>query len=342
MDTTKSDKITQKYMQNKNKLKRTVQTFSGTWNTTLEEFFPLLCPTREADWIPGWGDSTELIYTDTGYAESKCIFRTTDESVWMFTDFVRNEYIECVRFQEDVIAHFKISVVDNKNGTVTATWHITTTGITEHGNKQVDQISKGTVPSHSYQELIDNYLKNPNQSKSLIMYKKFKDRPQKFLRKVQEFTGTWNTTLTELYPLFCPAREADWIPGWSCELLYTTSGYAEDKCVFRTVKSNTLGEGIWTFVGYKENVYVDFVRLQENILVHAKISLVDNKDGTVSGTWHITQTVLSKQGNLLISKMDTIDGRPLIKMIDHYLSKGKMVKKTSLAIDKLHTKIRGH
>lgn len=30
-----------------------------------------------------------------------------------------------------------------------------------------------------------------------------------------------------IFPLLCPVREYDWIPGWDCRLVYTESGLAE-------------------------------------------------------------------------------------------------------------------
>jgi len=44
-----------------------------------ERVFPLLCPVREADWIPGW--RYKLIYSESGVAELGCIFTTEDAVV---------------------------------------------------------------------------------------------------------------------------------------------------------------------------------------------------------------------------------------------------------------------
>ncbi len=44
-----------------------------------EKVFPLLCPVREADWIPGW--RYKLIYSDSGVAELGCVFTTEDPVV---------------------------------------------------------------------------------------------------------------------------------------------------------------------------------------------------------------------------------------------------------------------
>ena len=54
-----------------------------------ERVFPLLCPVREADWLHGWGDELEMVYSDSGVAEDGCVFRTgvpgQPEVVWMIT-----------------------------------------------------------------------------------------------------------------------------------------------------------------------------------------------------------------------------------------------------------------
>jgi hypothetical protein len=61
-----------------------------------EKVFPLLCPVREADWLPGW--QYRLIYSDSGVAELGCVFTTpnppgsasqgqSDETTWIVTDY---------------------------------------------------------------------------------------------------------------------------------------------------------------------------------------------------------------------------------------------------------------
>ena len=51
-----------------------------------EAVFPLLCPVREADWIPGW--KPRLVLSRSGVAEEGCIFVTPAEpadAVWIVT-----------------------------------------------------------------------------------------------------------------------------------------------------------------------------------------------------------------------------------------------------------------
>ena len=171
-----------------------------------------------------------------------------------------------------------------------------------------------------------------NTSKSDKIVERYRQRVDKPMRKFQRFSGTWPTTVEELFPLFCPAREADWIPGWDCELIYTDSGYAEEKCVFRTGKSNSAGDGVWVFTGYEKNKFVEFVRFQEDVLTHAKITVTDNNDGTVTATWNVITTALTERGNKEVGKMKEGDQRHDVhsKLIDHYLKKGETIKRSAL------------
>jgi hypothetical protein len=54
-----------------------------------ETVFPLLCPVREADWVPGW--RYRLIYSESGIAEYGCVFITPNEdgteTTWVVTDY---------------------------------------------------------------------------------------------------------------------------------------------------------------------------------------------------------------------------------------------------------------
>jgi hypothetical protein len=52
--------------------------------------FPLLCPVREGEWLEGWAERCELIWSASGVAEPGCVFRTTEddrpETIWIVTD----------------------------------------------------------------------------------------------------------------------------------------------------------------------------------------------------------------------------------------------------------------
>jgi hypothetical protein len=174
-----------------------------------------------------------------------------------------------------------------------------------------------------------NLIKKEHQKmdtkKSEKLVKSYFDRKIKYNRKVHKFAVDVKTTVEDFFPLLCPSREADWIPGWDCDLIYTSDGYAEDKCVFTTDASNSVGEGIWTFTEFKKNEFIAFVRFQEDILTHCKITVSNNQDGTINATWNVTQTALSEEGNRIISNLTEKSSHSagLEKMLTNYLQNKK-------------------
>lgn len=173
--------------------------------------------------------------------------------------------------------------------------------------------------------MIAAYLANKDSSKSEQFLQKFQDNPIKYKRKFLQYGGTFETTMDELFPLFCPTREADWIPGWNAELLYTESGYAEEKALFRTPVSSHTGEGLWTITDLRPNELLEFLTYQDDLLTFCRLNVIDNGDGTITTTWNTTFTALSEKGNQKIDVMPGVGPRSamLSHMITHYLTTGK-------------------
>lgn len=163
-------------------------------------------------------------------------------------------------------------------------------------------------------------------TRSDAIVRDYQGRRSRLDRKDYEFSGSWKATPKDVFPLLCPAREADWIPGWHATILHSGTGYAEDRCVFSTDEACVSGSGLWTFTGYRENEYVRFVRFAGDTLTHGEITLRDNGNGTTTGTWHLTITALNPAGNERIAHMDGDYGRGLVKLIDAYLATGKMAE----------------
>ena len=180
-------------------------------------------------------------------------------------------------------------------------------------------------------------------SKSDQIVQRFRQGVFRSKRKVQRFSVTLETTPEEFFPLLCPAREADWIPGWDCELIYTDSGYAEKNCVFKTDESNPFGEGLWVFSGFEINRYVEFVRMQKDLVTCARITVTDNDDGTITATWNMISTGLTEKGNKEIDKLsDDMHSGPVTKMLGHYLETGKTIKRSALVFGMVAQSVKGH
>lgn len=91
---------------NIHKPNRVTRTYTQSLIAGPEAVFPLLCPVREADWIVGWDPL--LVFSESGLAESDCVFVTPGEpadAIWYVT---RHEpgpgRIEMVRITPGVTA----------------------------------------------------------------------------------------------------------------------------------------------------------------------------------------------------------------------------------------------
>jgi len=183
-------------------------------------------------------------------------------------------------------------------------------------------------------------------TKSQKIAQAYQERTEKLERSKSSFSGTWETNMDTFFPLLCPAREADWIPGWKTEILHSdANGYVSDKCIFKTDKSNPAGAGIWMFVGYEKNKYVEVVKFNSDFILNLKIVAKDNGDGTVTGTWNIIASALTKPGNKEVEKMRKMissEAKILPKVIGHYLKTGKQIKKSSLILGMAGDAIKSH
>ncbi len=167
-----------------------------------------------------------------------------------------------------------------------------------------------------------------DRKKSDRIVQNFSKKEPKYKRVVRSFSGIVDSSPEKVFPLLCPTREADWIPGWDAELIYTESGYAEDKCVFRTNHSNSMGGVLWTFTGYQPNEFVEFVRFEPNILTHVRIEVVPNKNETTTVIWYTVSTAITENGNSLIESVNGYHkSNPALKMMEHYLKTGKSISK---------------
>jgi len=73
---------------NRNKYSCTQQ-----WKGSIDELFPLLCPVREMEYVPGWNPT--LVVSDSGVVEQDCLFIVPDspaDSIWVVNDYRPENY----------------------------------------------------------------------------------------------------------------------------------------------------------------------------------------------------------------------------------------------------------
>ena len=110
-----------------------------------EKVFPLLCPVREYDWVEPW--KCEMVYTDSGFAEDHCVFRTNfedhGEAIWMVS---RHEpetgiiqfVITCPATH---VEKLDIAVEPTDSASSRIRWDRTYTALNERGNAFIRELT---------------------------------------------------------------------------------------------------------------------------------------------------------------------------------------------------------
>jgi hypothetical protein len=167
-----------------------------------------------------------------------------------------------------------------------------------------------------------------NTERSKTKATEFLKRGKKLKRKTQKYKKTFSFASEKVFLQLCPSRELDWIPGWECDLVYTSSGYMEDDCIFTTPETNLLGFGLWIVSRYVPNRKLELVRIiGESVVLHFRINLKDNHDGTSTAVWNLTFTALNESGNKIVESIP--DNNPaferVIDGLEHFLQTGEMM-----------------
>ena len=145
--------------------RRVTHEFTQTNDAPPETVFPLLCPVREADWVPGW--QYTMIYSKSGVAEAGCVFTTPNEdgtqTTWLVTEY------DPARFRIGfawvnpgrVAAQIEISLKKKSKGATTALIRYTYTGLSTAGNQKVGGYDKKWFEQkmQGWEAAINHYLR---------------------------------------------------------------------------------------------------------------------------------------------------------------------------------------
>jgi hypothetical protein len=142
---------------------RTIKTYAFHLNAPPRTVFPLLCPTREYEWIENW--DCGLIYSDSGVAEENCIFTTRfagqgGDEVWVVSHYEKDREIQFVRVNPLRVIRFSITLTASGDGATTAVWTHVATGLNEQGNEWVRQYTDEAFQQavKSREEMLNHYL----------------------------------------------------------------------------------------------------------------------------------------------------------------------------------------
>jgi hypothetical protein len=163
-------------------------------------------------------------------------------------------------------------------------------------------------------------------------------------RVTHEYIQTNSASPERVFPLLCPVREADWVPGWRYNLIYSESGVAELGCIFTThdavvesekySRSNgtsSSAETTWICTGYDPAAFrIAYVWVKPGrVAAELWIQLTAVDDGQTRSHIRFRYTGLSPEGNRDVESYDRswfeAKMRGWETAINHYLTTGQMI-----------------
>jgi hypothetical protein len=149
-------------------------------------------------------------------------------------------------------------------------------------------------------------------------------------RVTHEYTQTNLAAPEKVFPLLCPVRESDWVPGWEYRLIYSQSGVAELGSVFTT--PNERGpETVWVVTEYDAAAFrIAFAWVWPGLVAaQIRIDLQRKSPGMTESSIRYCYTGLSPQGNDEVARYDNAWFRNKMesweKAINHYLTTGSLI-----------------
>ncbi len=164
MNTIRSQQRVEEFFNTAFTSQRTTQEFSQTLQATAETVWPLLCATREADWLPG--SAHKIVHSDTGYAEPNYIFQSDffgfGQETWVRYQHDPWQALAYIRFSENLVIDFRIRLHDHADGTVNARFELMFTGITEKGNAMIEKLPE-ELPLGNVMKALQHYIDTDEQ-----------------------------------------------------------------------------------------------------------------------------------------------------------------------------------
>jgi hypothetical protein len=126
----------------------------------------------------------------------------------------------------------------------------------------------------------------------------------------------------EVFPLLCPKKEEEWIPGWECETIWSNSGFNEEGAIFRTIKPYGT-ELYWTTLQYDiNNKLVDFLLLAPHLyMFRFKIEIRMNVDGLLAITFTQTFTAISEEGSTFLKRYESENYDERLKSLEALMNR---------------------
>jgi hypothetical protein len=121
-------------------------------------------------------------------------------------------------------------------------------------------------------------------------------------RLTRTFVQTIHAPPDQVFPLLCPEREKDWLPGWHARMIFSTSGIAERGAIFET--SHDAGKTLWIVSEYDPPRRIAFARWQpDGLVVHIEIVLGRHHESDTAVCISYTYTAVNDAGVTALAAM---------------------------------------
>ena len=122
-------------------------------------------------------------------------------------------------------------------------------------------------------------------------------------RLTRRYRQTLHAAPARVFPLLCPEREKEWLPGWEARMIHSESGVAEPGAIFAS-RDGDGSEIVWFTVAHEAPRHVRFVRWHPaGLLVDIELGLSSPAPDTTWLAVRYTYTATSPDGARRIAAM---------------------------------------
>jgi hypothetical protein len=133
-----------------------------------------------------------------------------------------------------------------------------------------------------------------------------------------------NAPPERVFPLLCPVREREWVPGWNATVIHSASGFAEPGCVFVTDVPGR-GRATWIVTSHEPPRHVAFAVFHGDYVERLEVDVARGESGS-SVRWSRSYTALSPAGDAQLASAcgPELDARMqrLMRALDHFCRTG--------------------
>lgn len=148
-------------------------------------------------------------------------------------------------------------------------------------------------------------------------------------RVVRTYTQRLVGAPSQVFPLLCPVREADWIDGWDPLLVVSGSGVAEPDCVFVTAAEPH--DAIWYVTRHEpESGFVEMIKITPSVTACRLSIRVRPVAGGSEAEVTYCHTSLGPEGDRFVRSFTEEHYRQFMQdwesRMNHYLAHGSALK----------------